>query len=72
VEREGHLPNVPSRDEVRARGLALGPFQMRLLEKIEELALYAIAQHGALQAVREENGELRARLAAVERAVAAP
>jgi hypothetical protein len=72
LARERHLPNVPDREEVAARGLDLGQFQMRLLEKVEELALYAIQQHGALQAVRDENAALRARLAAVEKAVAAP
>lgn len=63
VAREKHLPNVPSAREVKEQGLNLGQFQMRLLEKIEELALYTLALH-------EENSALKARLAALESALA--
>jgi hypothetical protein len=45
IRRERHLPNVPSAAEMKAQGLNLSQMQMRLLEKIEELTLYVIAQH---------------------------
>jgi hypothetical protein len=59
IAREKRLPNVPSAREVKEQGLNLSQFQMRLLEKIEELALYTLALH-------EENTDLKARLAALE------
>jgi hypothetical protein len=62
IAREKHLPNVPSAREVKEEGLNLSQFQMRLLEKIEELALYTLALH-------EENIDLKARLASLESAL---
>jgi len=62
IEREKHLPNVPDRDEVKAKGLNLSEFQMRLLEKVEELTLYTVRQHDEIQT-------LRARLAELENAL---
>ena len=44
VAREKHLPRMPSAEEIKASGLNLSQFQMKLLEKIEELTLY-LAQH---------------------------
>ena len=35
---------MPNADEIKEKGLKLGDFQMRLLEKIEELTLYTV-QH---------------------------
>ncbi len=66
IAREKHLPNVPSAREVKAQGVNLGQFQMRLLEKIEELTLYTLAQQSDLAALKGENTELRARLEALE------
>jgi hypothetical protein len=58
IEREKHLPNVPNRDEVKAKGLNLSEFQMRLLEKVEELTLYTVRQHDEIQALRAHLAEL--------------
>jgi len=66
VQREQHLPNVPSAADIKANGLNLSQFQMRLLEKIEELALYTLQQEEGLQSLRDENRELKARLEALE------
>lgn len=44
IER-GHLPNIPSEKDVTENGLNLGDNQKLLLEKIEELMLYSIAQN---------------------------
>ena len=59
IAQEKHLPNVPSAREVKEQGLNLSQFQMRLLEKVEELTLYTLALH-------KENGDLKARLAVLE------
>jgi trimeric autotransporter adhesin len=44
LEREKHLPNIPNAAEIKDIGLNLADFQMKLLEKIEELTLYAMQQ----------------------------
>gem|GEM_PF-3348306 len=42
IEEKGHLPGVPSAEEVESKGISLGDSQRILLEKIEELTLYII------------------------------
>ena len=42
LEREKHLPGIPSAKEVDAEGFELGEMQRRLLEKVEELTLYIL------------------------------
>lgn len=71
-----HLPNVPSAAEIERDGLNLGEFQMRLLEKVEELTLYTLQQHEVIEEQHRINegsqGELdalKARLAALEAAL---
>ncbi len=67
VIREKHLPNVPNAAAIEAEGLNVNVFPMQLLEKIEELTLYAIAQQRTLDELVKTNEELRARLEAIER-----
>ncbi|WP_046755483.1 hypothetical protein [Kordia jejudonensis] len=42
INENGHLPNIPSAEEVESEGLNLGEIDAKLLEKIEELTLYVI------------------------------
>ncbi len=42
IKENGHLPNIPSAQEMEANGIQLGEMDMKLLEKIEELTLYII------------------------------
>lgn len=42
IKQNGHLPNIPSANEVVKNGLDLGEMNAKLLEKIEELTLYNI------------------------------
>lgn len=44
VQANGHLPEIPSADEVSKTGIDLGDNQTKLLQKIEELTLYLINQ----------------------------
>ena len=69
VEENKHLPDVPSATEVEGQGINLQEFQMTLLRKIEELTLYVIdqdkrveSQEDKIEALRQENAELKARL----------
>ena len=71
VQREKHLPNVPSAAEVRENGLNLVKLQASMLEKIEELTLYTIQQakqHKAeVEAKDAQISALEARLSALEK-----
>jgi hypothetical protein len=49
-----HLPAIPSEQEVLANGLDLGAFNKLLLQKVEELTLYLIAQDKQLMLVNEK------------------
>ncbi|MCO6499854.1 MAG: hypothetical protein J5I47_05680 [Vicingus serpentipes] len=44
IEKNNHLPNVPSAKEVEENGINLGEMDAILLRKIEELTLYVIEQ----------------------------
>ena len=59
VKSKRHLPNIPSAEEL-VGPINVSKMQMKLLEKIEELTLYALDQHQVIQ-------ELEARLAALEK-----
>jgi hypothetical protein len=67
VHREKRLPNVPSARDIKSQGLNLSQFQMRLLEKVEELTLYTLTQDEKLRAQQEQIAELTERLAALEK-----
>ena len=62
IAEEKHLPNVPSIDDVNAMGLNLSDFQMRLLEKVEELTLYTLQQDDMIQAQAAEIAGLMAQV----------
>ena len=57
VTRERHLPNVPSSKDIKKDGLSLGEFQMTLLEKVEELTLYTLAQQEEIDQLRSQLGQ---------------
>jgi hypothetical protein len=44
ITQEKHLPNIPSALEMKDKDVNLNEFQMKLLEKIEELTLYVVQQ----------------------------
>lgn len=54
IEENGHLPNVPSAEEVEQDGVQLGQMDARLLQKIEELTLYAIEREEQVEGLRKE------------------
>ncbi len=66
ISENGHLPEIPSAEEVAAEGIALGEMNAKLLRKIEELTLYVIRQNEknkeqalAIGALQEENETLK-------------
>lgn len=54
VEANNHLPNIPSAQEVSENGFDLGQMDAKLLEKIEELTLYIIAQQKQIDALEAQ------------------
>jgi hypothetical protein len=42
IKEKGHLPGIPSAEEVKTNGVDLGEMNAKLLKKIEELTLYLI------------------------------
>ncbi|MEM9680750.1 MAG: CARDB domain-containing protein, partial [Bacteroidota bacterium] len=43
IQKYGHLPNIPSAEEVEEKGVNLTEMNTKLLEKVEELTLHIIA-----------------------------
>jgi hypothetical protein len=66
VQREKHLPKVPSAKDIQRDGLEHARFQMRLLEKVEELTLYTLEQHRTIGNLASQNRALQERLERIE------
>jgi hypothetical protein len=85
IQRNKHLPNVPSAADVKKEGLDLGDNQAVLLRKIEELTLYIIEQNKQLEeqkkasesqkqqleTQKQNNATLENRLSAIEKMLVA-
>lgn len=54
IEKNGHLPNVPSAETVAKSGIEMGDIKRIQQEKIEELTLYIIDLNKQLQAIKAE------------------
>jgi hypothetical protein len=60
INKNRHLPEIPSAAEVDAHGMNLGEMQTKLLAKIEELTLHLIEED-------ETNRELQQRITRLEK-----
>jgi hypothetical protein len=55
-----HLPNIPSENEIKAEGgFDVGAMNIKLLEKIEELALYVIKLNKDNETLHREINQLK-------------
>ncbi|NQT76077.1 MAG: hypothetical protein HQ565_00075 [Bacteroidetes bacterium] len=54
INNNGHLPGIPSTEEVTADGIKLGEMDRLLLLKIEELTLYIIKQDARINEIRRK------------------
>lgn len=59
IKENGHLPEIPSEQEVTENGVELGEISSKLLQKIEELTLYIIEQDKRLENLEKENENLK-------------
>jgi len=66
IEQHGHLPGVPSSEDVESEGVSLGDTQRILLEKIEEMTLYIIDQNKRMEEKDRQIENLLSRMEAVE------
>ncbi|MBD2704163.1 hypothetical protein IC229_26200 [Spirosoma sp. BT702] len=60
VAQHGHLPGVPSAEQVAKEGVDLVKMNATLLEKVEELTLYGIQQDKKSERQQKEIDELKA------------
>lgn len=58
INQNGHLPNIPSAEEVAENGQSLGDLQTKQMEKIEELTLYIIQQDQRISTLEQKLSEL--------------
>jgi hypothetical protein len=59
IQKNGHLPNIPSAAEVKQNGVSLVDMQAKLLQKVEELTLYSIQQQELIQSLQTQIDELK-------------
>jgi hypothetical protein len=53
IDQHGHLPEVPSAQEINREGLKVEEFQLLLLKKIEELTLHTIEQQKEIENLKQ-------------------
>lgn len=54
VNKNSHLPEIPSASEVAANGMNIGEMQNKMLQKIEELTLYVIQQQKEIDELKKK------------------
>lgn len=79
TKKNNHLPNVPSAKDIQQNGVSLGEMSNVLLQKVEELTLYAIEQdkkaalqQKELERLKKENENYKSlaeRLSSIEKAL---
>lgn len=52
IKKYNHLPNIPSAKKIEQEGIILGEMQTRMMEKIEELTLYILAQQKEIDQIK--------------------
>ena len=54
IEKNGHLPNIPTAEEVEAaQQINMSEMQIKLLEKVEELTLYTLQQQKTIEELQQ-------------------
>jgi hypothetical protein len=59
VKTNHHLPEIASENEMVENGLNMKEFQMKLLQKMEEMTLYVIEQNKKIELLQNEIKELK-------------
>ncbi|MFZ4523127.1 MAG: hypothetical protein ACOYNC_15560 [Bacteroidales bacterium] len=69
IKENGHLPGLPSAQEIETNGLHIGNMQKQVVEKVEELTLYTIEQGKMLRELKMEIDALKAENASLKKAI---
>ena len=67
IAANGHLPNIPSAKQIEKEGIDLGTMNVKLLEKIEELTLYLLAQDAKIKELELKNTKIEGLLERIEK-----
>ncbi|MBK9736947.1 MAG: hypothetical protein IPO92_19145, partial [Saprospiraceae bacterium] len=59
VLANNHLPNIPKATTVQNEGLKMSEVSTKMMEKIEEMMLYIIAQNKQIKALQDEVAQLK-------------
>lgn len=66
IQKNHHLPDIPTEAEVKEKGVSLGDIQAKLLAKVEELTLHMIKADERNNRLEQQNQELRQHMAQQE------
>ncbi|SIQ89548.1 hypothetical protein SAMN05880574_13117 [Chryseobacterium sp. RU37D] len=58
IKEKKHLPEIASARDMEKEGVNIGEFQIKLLQKIEELTLYSIEQNKQINQLKKQVQEL--------------
>lgn len=58
ISENNHLPEIPSEKQMQEEGLSVNEFQIKLLQKIEELTLYTIQQNKTIEDLNKRINQL--------------
>jgi hypothetical protein len=70
IDKNHHLPDVPTEKEVKQNGLNLGEMNKVLVKKVEELTLYMIDKDRQLAAQQAEINDMKRQMEAIEKKLA--
>ncbi|MCF8258737.1 MAG: hypothetical protein K9J06_14370, partial [Flavobacteriales bacterium] len=62
INEQGHLPEMPTAEEVETQGVGMARMSTLLLQKVEELTLYMLQMDKRMKELEEENSRLKERL----------
>ncbi|KGT10356.1 hypothetical protein CMU71_02735 [Elizabethkingia anophelis] len=66
IKEKKHLPEIASAVEMQKDGINIGDFQIKLLQKIEELTLYQIQLNKEVINLKQENKQLKETLQKIQ------
>ncbi|KUY30849.1 calcium-binding protein [Elizabethkingia ursingii] len=66
IKEKKHLPEIASAAEMQKEGVNIGDFQIKLLQKIEELTLYQIQLNKEVTSLKQENIQLKETLQKIQ------
>jgi len=69
INTHGHLPEVPSTEEVQKNGIELGEMNVLLLKKIEELTLHLIEKEHQVEKLQKQYDALQIQITRIQEAI---